>query len=149
MPVVVRRPGPPLRGLVQAIVYRAGQQPQTSVEKILPGPETSLWVNLNRDAFRSFHDAGQVSQVPGAMLAGPTSRASGIEFDQGGDHVAVPFALGAVGRFPGPALAATRDELVPLDLRWGRSGACLRERLLEAGTPEDALSGMEKRKKVG
>ena len=80
MAVVVHRPGPPLRGLVQTIVYRAGQQPQTSVEKILPGPETSLWVNLNRDAFRSFHDAGQVSQVPGAMLAGPTSRASVIEF---------------------------------------------------------------------
>src|ERR1035441_4062707 len=190
MPVVVRRPGPPLRGLVQAIVYRAGQQPQTSVEKILPGPETSLWVNLNRDAFRSFHDAGQVSQVPGAMLAGPPSRASVIEFEQGHAHVSVTFALGAASRFtgpalaatrdelvpldllwgrsggglprvgaappgapprgsPGPALAAPRDELVPLDLLWGRSGACLRERLLEAGTPEDALSGMEKRKKVG
>jgi AraC-like DNA-binding protein len=143
MPVVVRRSGPPLGGLVQTIVYRAGQQPQTSVEKILPGPETSLWVNLNRDAFRSFHDAGQVSQVPGAMLAGPTSRASVIEFEQGHAHVSVTFALGAASRFTGPALAATRDELVPLDLLWGRSGACLRERLLEAGTPEDALSVME------
>src|ERR1035438_7000525 len=78
MPVVVRRPGPPLRVLVQAIVYRAGQQPQTSVEKILPGPETSLWVNLNRDAFRSFDDDGQVRRVPGAMLAGPTSRTSPV-----------------------------------------------------------------------
>ena len=143
MPVVVRRPGPPLRGLVQAIVYRAGQQPQTSVEKILPGPETSLWVNLNRDAFRSFDDDGQVRRVPGAMLAGPTSRASVIEFEQGHAHVSVTFALGAASRFAGPPLAAARDELVPLDLLWGRSGACLRERLLEAGTPEDALSVME------
>jgi AraC-like DNA-binding protein len=143
MPVVVRRPGPPLRGLVQTIVYRAGQQPQTSVEKILPGPETSLWVNLNRDAFRSFDDAGQVRRVPGAMLAGPTSRASVIEFEQGHAHVSVTFALGAASRFAGPPLAAARDELVPLELLWGRSGACLRERLLEAGTPEDALSVME------
>src|ERR1035441_8811815 len=143
MPVVVRRSGPPLGGLVQAIVYRAGQQPQTSVEKILPGPETSLWVNLNRDAFRSFDDDGQVRRVPGAMLAGPTSRASVIEFEQGHAHVSVTFALGAASRFAGPPLAAARDELVPLDLLWGRSGACLRERLLEAGTPEDALSVME------
>ena len=143
MPVVVRRSGPPLGGLVQTIVYRAGQQPQTSVEKILPGPETSLWVNLNRDAFRSFDDDGQVRRVPGAMLAGPTSRASVIEFEQGHAHVSVTFALGAASRFAGPPLAAARDELVPLDLLWGRSGACLRERLLEAGTPEDALSVME------
>ena len=56
MPVVVRRPAPPLGRLVTAITYRNGQQPRTSVEKILPGPGTSLWVNLNRDAFRSFSE---------------------------------------------------------------------------------------------
>ena len=54
MTVVVRRPAGPLGGLVTAITYRAGEQPRTSVEKILPSPETGLWVNLNRDAFRSF-----------------------------------------------------------------------------------------------
>ena len=52
--VVVRRPGPPLAGLVKQIVYRTGEQSRTSVEKISPGPGTGLWVNLNRDAFRSF-----------------------------------------------------------------------------------------------
>jgi len=72
-----------------------------------------------------------------------TSRASVIEFEQGHAHVSVAFALGAASRFSGPALTAARDELVPLDLLWGRSGACLRERLIEAGTPERALSVME------
>ena len=86
MAVIVRRPGPPLSGLVRAIVYRAGEQPQTSVEKILPGPETGLWVNLNRDEFRSFDRAGAVRGVPGAMLAGPTSQACLIE---GAEFVAV------------------------------------------------------------
>jgi hypothetical protein len=52
--VVARRPGPPLAGLVTEIVYRTGEQSRTSVEKILPGPGTGLWVNPNRDAFRSF-----------------------------------------------------------------------------------------------
>jgi len=37
-----------------------------------------------------------------------------------------------------------RDDLVPLEALWGRSGGCLRERLLEALTPEDALSAMER-----
>jgi len=143
MPVVVRQPAPPLAGLVRAMVYRAGEQLQTSVEKILPAPETGLWVNLNRDAFRSFDDAGRASQVAGAMVAGPTSRACVIEFEEGHAHVSVTFALGAAGCFLGVPLTQTRDELVALEGLWGRSGACLRERLLEARTPRDALAVME------
>jgi hypothetical protein len=72
--VVVRRPGPPLAGLVTEMVYRTGGQSRTSVETILPGPDTGLWVNLNRDAFRSFGWAGRVRQVPGAMVSGPAAR---------------------------------------------------------------------------
>jgi AraC-like DNA-binding protein len=141
--VIVRRPGPPLSGLVEAIIYRAGEQPATSVEKILPSPETGLWVNLNRDQFRSFDQAGVGREVPGAMLAGPTSRACLIEFEQGHAHVSVSFALGAASRFAGPSLPDTRDQLVPLETLWGPSGACLREQLLEARTPAAALEVME------
>ena len=143
MPVVLRRPAPPLDELVTGITYRAGEQPRTSVEKILPGPETGLWVNLNRDAFRSFGDTGQVHQVPGAMVAGPTDRASVIEFEQGHAHVSVTFTLGGAACFFAAPVALLRDDLVPLEALWGRSGACLRERLLEAPTPEDALAVME------
>ncbi len=143
MTVVVRRPAPPLDGLVTAITYRAGEQLRTSVEKILPGPETSLWVNLNRDAFRSFGDAGSVHRVPGAMVAGPAGRASVIEFEEGHAHVSVTFTLGAAHCFFAPPLALLRDDLIPLADLCGRSGSCLRERLLEAPGPADALSVME------
>ncbi len=143
MTVVVRRPASPLDALVTAITYRAGEQSRTSVEKILPGPETSLWVNLNRDAFRSFGDAGQVRRVPGAMVAGPASHASVIEFEEGHAHVSVTFALGAAHGFLAPPLALLRDDLVPLEALYGHLGACLRERLIEASSPEKALSVME------
>ena len=143
MTVAVRRPGPPLTGLVAAIVYRTGEQSRTSVEKILPGPGTGLWVNLNRDAFRSFGEAGRVHQVPGAMVAGPTGRASVIEFEEGHAHVSVAFALGAAPCFLTPSLGVLRDELVPLDAVCGGAGAFLREQLLEAPGPEDALTLME------
>jgi AraC-like DNA-binding protein len=141
VPVLIRRPEPPLAGLVEAIIYRSGGQPRASVEKILPSAETGLWVNLNRDAFRSFDDSGRASQVPGAMLAGPTSRACVIEFEQGHAHVSVAFALGGASCFFGVPLEVARDELVPLEVLWGRSG--LRDRLLEARTPADALDVME------
>jgi AraC-like DNA-binding protein len=141
--VVVRRPGPPLGGLVRAITYQAGEQPQASVEKILPGPGASLWVNLNADEFRSFSDTGGVRRVPGAMLAGPTSQASMIEFEQGRAHVSVTFALGAAPCFVVPPLDSARDQQVPLESLWGRPGASLRERLLEAATPRGVLDVME------
>ena len=143
MPVVVRAPAPPLAGLVRSLVYRSGEQPRRSVEKILPGPQTGLWVNLNRDAFRSFDEAGRASQVGGAMLAGPASRASVIEFEQGHAHVCVTFALGAASRFVAAPLALARDEMVPLEILWGAPGASLRERLLEASMPDDALAVTE------
>ena len=143
MTVVVRRPGPPLAGLVTEMVYRTGEQARTSVEKILPGPETGLWVNLNRDAFRSFGEAGRVHQVPGAMVSGPAGRASVIEFEEGHAHVSVAFALGAAPCFLAPSLGVLRDELVPLEEVCGGAGAFLRERLLEAASPGDALAVME------
>ena len=144
MTVVVRQPGPPLGGLVRAITYQAGEQPRASVEKILPGPAASLWINLNRDEFCSFSDTGRVIRVPGAMLAGPTSRASVIEFEQGRAHVSVNFALGAAARFFAPPLELARDQQVALADVWGRPGASLRERLLEAATPREALDVIEK-----
>jgi AraC-like DNA-binding protein len=142
--VIVRRPGPPLDRLVPAITYQAGEQPQTVVEKLLPSPGTSVWVNLNTDEFRSFGWTGRVDRVPGAMLAGPASRARVLEFEQGRVHVWVAFALGAAGCFFGPPLGVAADEFVPLDQVWGPAGGCLRERLLEAATPEDVLLVMEK-----
>jgi AraC-like DNA-binding protein len=141
--VVSRRPGPPLGGLVRAITYQAGEQPRASVEKILPGPGASVWVNLNQDEFRSFSDTGRVMRVPGAMLAGPASRASVIEFEQGRAHVSVTFALGAAACFFASPLELARDRQVPLEDVWGRSGMTLRERLLEAETPLQALYVME------
>ena len=141
MTVVVRRPGPPLDGLVRAITYQAGEQAETSVEKILPGPETSLWVNLNRDEFRSFGGA-RVSTAPGAMVAGPRGRASVIEFEQGRAHVSVTFALGAAASFRLPPSAAA-DDLMPLELAWGRHGAGMRDQLLSAGEPDDMLRVLE------
>jgi AraC-like DNA-binding protein len=141
--VVVRRPGPPLTGLVAAIVYRTGEQSRTSVEKILPGPDTGLWVNLNRDAFRSFRSSGQVHQVPGAMVSGPTGRASVIEFEEGHAHVSVTFALGAAPGFLALPLALLRDDMVPVEAVCGGAGAFLRERLLEAASPGEALAVME------
>lgn len=141
MTVVVRRPGPPLDALIPAITYQAGDQPRTSVEKILPDPAAGLWVNLNQDEFRSFSD-GRAASVPGSMFAGPRGRASVIEFEQGRSHVWVAFGTGAAAAFGLPPQPAA-DELAPLSAFWGGRGNLLRERLLSAGSPDHMLREME------
>jgi AraC-like DNA-binding protein len=52
----------------------------------------------------------------------------------------VSFGLGASLGF---SLAEATDELVPLEMIWGRSGACLREQVLAAGTPDEAIAVVE------
>jgi len=139
--VIVRRPGPPLDGLVRAITYRAGEQPRTSVEKILPGATTSLWINLNRDEFRSFGKG--VRSAPGAMLAGPSSRATVIEFEQGHAHLSVTFVLGGASGFVAAPLTLACDEMVPLAFAWGSHGGHLREQVLLADSPAGMLQVLQ------
>jgi AraC-like DNA-binding protein len=146
MTVIVHRPGASLHGLVRAITYQSGEQHQTSVEKILPDPAASMWVNLNRDEFRSFRrsGSGDADRVPGAILAGPRGHALVTEFEQGRTHVSVSFALGAARHFFATPLVAAQDELVPLAELWGRSGSCLREQLLAAAEPMAMIQVMER-----
>lgn len=145
MTIIVRRPAPALAGLVRAIVYQAGEQPRTSVQKILPDPEPSLWVNLNCDQFRSLGRPGdgRAGQVPGAMLAGPRSHALVTEFEAGRAHIWVSFAPGAAPAFFATPLAAAADDLVPLAELWGGCGGSLRDRLLNAAAPAQMLQVME------
>ena len=100
-------------------------------------------MNLNRDAFRSYGWSGGGRQVPGAMVSGPASRATVIEFEEGHGHVGVSFALGAAGTFLGVPASALRDDLVVVAGPVGPLGACLRDRVLEAATPGAALAVME------
>jgi AraC-like DNA-binding protein len=145
MALIVRRPAAALATVVRAITYQSGEQAETSREQILPGPTVSLWVNLNQDEFRSYGGADHrtVHRAPGAILAGPGDRASVVEIESGRSHVSVTFALGAAAALFAAPLSVTRNELVPLRDLWGRDGACLRERLLEAVTPDDKLRVVE------
>lgn len=145
MALIVRRPPTALAGVVRAITYQSGEQLETSRERILPGAAVDLWVNLNQDAFRSYSGADclTVHSAPGAIVAGPFDRASVIEFEEGRAHVSVSFTLGGAPALFAAPLSVTRNEMVPLQELWGRDGGCLRERLLEARTPNDKLDVME------
>jgi AraC-like DNA-binding protein len=128
---------PLLAPFVSSIRYGSGYRAETTRECLLPDGRASLWVILNRDEFRC--SRGTTS---GTFVYGPEDHASVVEIEAGRAHVWVDFTpTGAGAFFPG-TLPGLRNEAVDLDALWGRDGARLRERLLEArdtGAVEEML----------
>jgi AraC-like DNA-binding protein len=102
-------------------------------------------VNLFEAEFRTYHgpDCAAVQRSSGAVLGGPSSHATVIDTMEQRCLVTVDFKLGGASPFFSDPLGEARDQLVGLDQLWGRDGAALRERLLEAGTPEAMFQVLE------
>jgi AraC-like DNA-binding protein len=114
-------------------------------ERILPTGTMQLLVNLHEDELRSYHGEGlvHVQRIRGAAISGAYARSFGIDTDEQRHIAGVHFRPGGAFPFfaaPGDAL---RGDHVELDRLWGRDGALLRERLLEAPTPLAALRTLE------
>lgn len=149
---LVRRPSAPsLAPFVRAvgcagIVGTAGTPTDgsfpKSAELVLPNGGLQLLVNLDRDELGT-HAA---PRTRGAALQGPQSGPVVVEPEQQRAVVWVSFHTAGAGPFAGLPLTALRDRLVGLDDLWGRRGAVLRERLLEAadaGGPQGCLRELE------
>jgi len=113
-----------------------------ALERVLPNARVHLMVNLDEDEFRTYEGAA-VQRTKGAVLAGPHSEATVIDTREQRHLVTVNFRLGGAARFFDTPLGETRDQLIELDLLWGRDGAVLREQLLEAPTPAATLQILE------
>jgi AraC-like DNA-binding protein len=111
---------------------------------VLPTGDVSLFVNLFEDEVRTYHGPGAaVRRTHGAVLLGPRARHQVIDTQEQRDLVEIDFELGGAAWFFGIPMSEARDEIVELDEVWGRDGAVLRERLLEASTPEEKLLILE------
>jgi len=117
----------------------------TSLERILPGGRAHVMVNLYEDEFRTYHgaDSGTIRRTIGAIFEGPASHARVIDTRLQRSLVSVNFKLGGAAAFLKTPISEARDELVELDRLWGTDGAVLRERLLEAPSPEAKLRALE------
>jgi AraC-like DNA-binding protein len=112
-----------------------------TLERILPGGQVHLMVNLHEDEFRIYDgvDCSTVWRSRGAVLEGPSSKARVIDTGLQRNLICVDFTLGGAAAFFRPPISDARDGLVELDQLWGRDGSVLRERLLEAPTPAEKL----------
>ncbi|NUP33782.1 MAG: AraC family transcriptional regulator [Streptomycetaceae bacterium] len=146
---VVRRPlltvlAPFVRVIGYAGESGGGSFPQAA-ELVLPNGGLQLLVNLDRDELGS-RTAGADRLTRGAALQGPQSGPVVVEPEQQRAVVWAAFHTAGAGPFAGVPLGAVRERLVGLEDLWGRGGAVLRERLLEAvaaGGPQACLRELE------
>ena len=137
MSATTLHPAPALAPFITGLHYFESDGP-TTLEKILPGGQTHIMVNLHEDEFR-LHEGPTVRRTGGAVFEGPSSRARVIDTGLQRSLICVDFTLGGGAAFVDVPVSEARDSLVELDQLWGRDGATLRERLLDMQTPEMKL----------
>jgi AraC-like DNA-binding protein len=136
----VRRPCPALAPFVRSFWYFESTLPHAR-ERVLPTGKMQLLINVDEGQLGG-HGQRPV-RMPGAVLVGARSQHDEIGTDAQRAIVGVDFhAGGAYPFFEAPAQETT-NSTIELDALWGRDGAVLRERLLEAQRPAAMLRALE------
>jgi AraC-like DNA-binding protein len=139
-------PGPPLNSFVELFWFYDGFPARAhKKERLMPDGSVELVINLNEDEARIYDrdDLEKCERLPGAILCGPHSSFFVIDTAEQDSVMGIHFKPG--GAFPFFKLPA--DELhnlhVSLEDLWGQEASLLRERLLEAPTPEEKFQVLE------
>lgn len=142
--VNARPHSPALAPFVKSLRYQEGEIP-AALERMLPTGQIHLLVNLYEDEFRTYggSDGAAVHRTHGVVLAGARSQSTVIDTREQRCLVRVEFKVGGAAAFLRMPLSEVRDQFVEIDQLWGRDGAVLRERLLEARTPRAKLEVLE------
>ncbi len=132
-------PGPPLNSFVELFWFYDGFPARThKKERLMPDGSVELVINLNENETRIYdrENLDKCERLSGGVLCGPHSRFFVIDTAEQDSVIGIHFKPG--GAFPFFKLPA--DELqnqhVSLEDLWGPEARTVRERLLEAPTPE-------------
>lgn len=156
MRAVHRPPSPALAPFVHSVGYYELDGP-TGLERALPTGAMQLLVNLHADELATYPaypaytaaggqdggGAGGARRTTGAALQGAYAHPIMIDTAHQRAIAVVSFRPGGAFPFFGAPPSATAGRLVEVEALWGRAGAVLRERLLEAPTPREALGVLE------
>jgi AraC-like DNA-binding protein len=139
-------PGPPLNSFVDLFWFYDGFPARThKKERLMPDGSVELVINLNEDETRIYdrENMDKCDRLPGTVLCGPHSSFFVIDTAEQDSVIGIHFKPG--GAFPFFKLPA--DELlnqhVSLEDLWGPEARVVRERLLEAPTPEIKFQVLE------
>jgi len=117
--------------------YEGYDQPH-SRERVVPTGTMQLIVNLREEELRLYdrQDHRRFQSLGVSLISGTHSRFVLIDTASQASTVGVHFKAGGAQPFMGVSAGELRDANVPLDALWGTKATELRDRLLEAQTPE-------------
>ena len=143
---LVRIPPPPLGDFVAMLWLHEGVAGPHAKERILPKVAAQMVINLREDCIRVYdrEDTGRVQRSRGAAVAGPHSEFFVIDTAEQESCMGAVFKPGGVFPFFRRPASELRDASVPLDALWGARAVELRDRLLEAPTPEARFDVLER-----
>ncbi len=129
---------------VKSFHYHENHLPP-GLERIVPDGQAHVLINLAEDEFRSYDRVrpGLMTQHAGAVLAGPHAQSVILDTHQQRWLAAVQFRPGGAGHFLRMPLSEASNQVVSLEHLWGSGGATLRERLLDAHTPQARFAVLE------
>jgi AraC-like DNA-binding protein len=140
------RPGPPLSALVDLFWYYAGFSRPHGKERLLPTGTIELVINLREDQVRTYDpdDTSICRQHPGSVVVGTHSRYFVLDTSEQNDVIGIHFKPGGAFPFLAPPAGEFRDQHIALEALWSPAEvATLRERLLQAATPDARFALLE------
>jgi AraC-like DNA-binding protein len=136
----------PLNRFVDLFWFYDGYSPGPHTkERLMPDGSIELVINLKQDEARIYNreNLDQYTRLPGTLLCGPHSSFFVIDTAQQASVIGVHFKPG--GAFPFFKMPASELHNLHISLEdlWGHESGLLRERLLEAQTPEKKFQVLE------
>ncbi len=115
-------------------------------ELALPTGTVSIVFNLSEDRVRNFASATDVEgrRFPGAIVSGAYSSHFVRDTSTPRTTVGVHFRPGGAAPFLGVPASEVADRHLALEDVWGSPGRILRERLLDAGSPDEIFAVLER-----
>jgi AraC-like DNA-binding protein len=141
----VHFPGPPLSEFVELIWLYEGYTAPHAFERLMPTGTMSLVINLHEDRSPIYHPERLelLGATRGILLAGIYSEFAVIDTAEQWATLGVHFRPGGAFSFFGLPAGELQNTTLSLEDLWGPAANGLRDRILEAATPEARFGIME------
>lgn len=145
MPLRTYVPAPPLTPFVDCFWCAHGLDHNHAWERVLPTGAMQIVMNLRNDAtaVRDTPQSKSATMLSGAVLNGIYTRPLELHTDSRAATVGVSFAPGGAAPFLDRPASKLRNQTVSLSTIWGAVGSRLRDRLLDAPTPQAKFRVLE------
>jgi AraC-like DNA-binding protein len=139
-------PKAPLAEFVELFWFYDGfPQRSHKKERLMPDGSTEVVINLRQDEIRVYdrEKLERFDRFGGGILCGPHSNFFVIDTEEQASVIGIHFKPGGAFPFFKLPVDELHNQHVGLDDLWGTEASLLRERLLEAATPEDKFKVLE------